>query len=280
MADVRPKLPDFEHPPINEVVLSIQFSDVPFMNAHAGLLWQRVRETYPKVEEQQPIFPPTFETFGAPNVAQNMQLQFSMQPDILRYWFLSADENQLLQIQRDRVIHNWRQKKSDDDYPRYESVKQNFEAELAIVQKFFHDEGWGDIRPNQCEVSYINIIGPNEVTQTPNRDLAEIFTFWNEKYSDRNLSHIERGAFAVAFLILGDDGKEPVGRLHIDCRAAVRKEDSKPVLRLALTARGRPEKESLSAALAWLDKGRREVVQGFASITTKKMHEVWGRKRS
>jgi uncharacterized protein (TIGR04255 family) len=271
-------LPDFERPPLDELTLGIQFADVPFKNHHAGILWQRFMAEYPNVEEQ-PTVPPVFETFGAPQAVPDIaQFQLMMRPDVLRYWFVSQDESQLLQVQPDRVIHNWRRRRVEDAYPRYESVRARLENEIEKVQTFFGEQGWGDIRANQCEVTYINIIGPSEASDNPNRDLAEIFSFWAERYSDEYLSQIERGQFNVSFLIEGEPGGDPTGRLHVSTQPVLRRSDSALAMRLNITARGRPNGETIAAGLQWLDRGRIAVVRGFTSLTTQKMHKIWGRK--
>lgn len=279
MAMSRPEgLPDFERPPLDELALGLQFADVPFKNHHAGILWQRFLTEYPNVEEQ-PAVSPVFETFGAPYAAPDVpQFQIMMRPDTLRYWFVSKDESQLLQVQPDRVIHNWRRRRPEDAYPRYEQVRARFENEIEKVQAFFGEQGWGDIRANQCEVIYINMIGPTEASDNPNRDLGEIFTFWTEHYSDENLSHIERGQFNMSFLIEGEPGSEPIGRLHVSASPVLRRSDSALAIQLNITARGRPNGETLAAGLQWLDRGRIAVVKAFTSITTQKMHKIWGRK--
>ncbi len=272
-------LPNFERPPLDELVLSLQFADLPFKNYHAGLLWQKFADHYPKVEEQAPIAP-VFETFGAPRAAAELQQIRLLSPDdTLRYWFISADNNQLLQVQRDRLIHNWRRKLPTDEYPRYEAVRERFEADINTAVDFFRAYQLGEIRCNQCEVSYINVIDAIDESD-PNRELSTIFTFWSERYSDSSLSHIERGRFTISFLLEGEGGSEPVGRLHINAVPGIRTSDSAPVMRLHLTARGRPKDESVEAGLLWLDRGRAAVVTGFAAITTKRMHKLWGRRKA
>ena len=43
----------YAKPPVEEVVLGVQFPPIPhFSDAHAGLYWQRVRANYPRAESQ------------------------------------------------------------------------------------------------------------------------------------------------------------------------------------------------------------------------------------
>jgi hypothetical protein len=65
MVDRPADLPDYEHPPLVEVVLSVQFAELQgYRTVHAGLLWEgKFRQAYHRVVEQPPL-DPTFEVFG------------------------------------------------------------------------------------------------------------------------------------------------------------------------------------------------------------------------
>src|SRR5262249_2810158 len=101
-------LPDFKNPPVNEVVLSLQFASIPsFHSAHIGLFWEKIRQEYPKVSEQAPL-QAAFETFGVMpvNPASPFHIEALLSPPMPRFWFEELDGNELLQIQQDRIIHN------------------------------------------------------------------------------------------------------------------------------------------------------------------------------
>lgn len=279
MTVARPRsLPDFERPPVDEVVLSIQFGDVALRNVDIGLLWDGCfRDEYPTVEEQAPI-PPIFETFGSLQPVPPPSLQLMPFDQMARFWFVSENQNELVQVQRDRLIHNWRVRRPEDQYPHYEALRSRFESEILKFQSFIHESKLGSIEVNQCEVSYINIIGPLNPDGDPTIDIEKIFTVWREAYSDKYLKRSERSRFNASFLMRDSPESPPDGRLHIAIVPSIRMQDAVPVLRVTLTARGKPRDESMSAALDWLDKGRETVVRGFTSITTKEMHKIWGRK--
>ncbi len=281
MKSQRPaSLPDFERPPLDEMVLSIQFADLPLKNVHAGLLWPRLRDQYPNVQEQAPV-PPVFETYGALRAATSNAAEIRLlAPDaMIRYWFIAPDECQLLQFQQDRIIHNWRSRRTEDAYPRYEPLRERFESEIVIIQDFLRENNLGEIKCNQCEVSYLNAIGSLNDGQDPNLEIDKIFTVWCERFGgDGYLAHSERSRFSASFLLREGPSTDPWGRLHVMVSPGIRKIDSAPVVRLHITARGKPHDESVGAALEWLDRGRVAVVRSFVSITTETMHKVWGRK--
>ena len=123
-------LPDYERPPVTEVVLSIQFaSNNKFQIVHAGLFWNLVHNQFPNVSEQAPL-QAVFETFGGPPVAAPIQVQFS--PPFPRFWFESEDRAYVLQLQQDRILFNWRATSSESVYPRYETLREHF---LTRVQQ-------------------------------------------------------------------------------------------------------------------------------------------------
>ena len=104
-------LPEFEKPPVVEVVLGIQFSELRrYRTFHAGLLWgEKFRKAgFPKCVER-PSLDPAFETFGAPGRNESrLQLIQMPGPEVPRLWFINHDETELVQIQSDRFLHNWR----------------------------------------------------------------------------------------------------------------------------------------------------------------------------
>jgi uncharacterized protein (TIGR04255 family) len=271
-------LPEFERPPINELVLSVQFATLSaFRSIHAGILWQRFAKQYPTVEEHPPIAA-AFETFGLPPAITELPQFTFVTHTPVRYWFITADGTELLQVQPDRLVHNWRQQKPDDSYPRYEPVRERFESEVRLVQLFLTEEKLGEIKANQCEVTYINHIGPETIEQ-PEEHLEDIFTIWSNQYSDDYLKQIERAQFNASYLIRGPEN-EPVGRLHAAVQPAVHRLTSTRLLQFTLTARGKPNDESIDSALEWLDTGRIAVVRTFASLTRPEMHSRWGRRNA
>jgi len=56
-------LPDFEHPPVVEVALSVQFEPLLLETRHVADLWEKCRSEFPEWQDQPPIAP-AFEFFG------------------------------------------------------------------------------------------------------------------------------------------------------------------------------------------------------------------------
>jgi uncharacterized protein (TIGR04255 family) len=270
-------LPDFERPPVDEVVLSVQFASLPALRSvHIGLFWARMRQEYPSVSEQPPL-QANFETFGStiPNVPRLFQLETLLSSQMPRYWFEGADGIHLLQLQQDRIIHNWRKRSADQTYPRYEAIRERFIADIDRFLDFLDVEKLGEVKPNQCEVTYINTIElPNE--ENPYRHLEKITPLWQGRLSEDYAFEIE-GAMTNVRFVLTDNQKNPIGRAHIAFTPAVLTYNNKPVIRLEITVRGKPKDESISEALNLLDEERKGVVRLFAAATTPEMWRTWGR---
>lgn len=204
-----------------------------------------------------------------------LQVQTFFTPPLPRYWFELPGAPDLLQIQQDRILHNWRQQVDDSRvYPRYEAVKKTFEEEIDEFQHWLTDEDIGELRPNQCEVTYINLITPPEGSGLDSC-LDRITPMWQSKFTEATPNKLERVRIEMAFLFSQDD--KPVGRVYANFTPAFRQRDLSPVIQLEITARGRPKGETVADALAFLDVEREQVVRTFAGITTAEMHKTWGR---
>ena len=273
-------LPDFSDPPVTEVYLSVQFEPIKSLKApHLGLFWAEIRNDFPEIEERPPIAP-AFEGFGQPE-RPKISLQFA-QPDqpieeMSRYWFLNTKGTQLLQIQQDRFIHNWRKTDEADKYPRYEHIRATYKAGLKRFESFLENEEIGSsIVPKQCEVVYINhIVSSPDTGWADLGKIGNVLTTWKSHYSDDFLGDPEDVFLNARYRIPQDSPH--VGRLHIKVHPAFRSADQTPMLVVTLTARGMlPERET-DRVFGFFDLGREWIVRAFTSITTPEMHRIWKR---
>ena len=109
-----------------------------------------------------------------------MQFETIETPALPRLWLLNEESTELIQVQNDRFIKNWRKVGEKDQYPHYEPViKPAFQRDFAEFQSFLNEENLGAIKVNQCEVTYVNHIVSGEGWQTLG-EIHRIFTFWNQ----------------------------------------------------------------------------------------------------
>jgi uncharacterized protein (TIGR04255 family) len=267
-------LPEFDAPPLDEVALSVQFQTIPGLQVpQIGLLWARYRDKFPTTEQHPPL-DPVLEQYGPP-VNPSVRLEISATPPIPRCWFLNGDSTELIQVQQDRFIHNWRKANTSEQYPRYEHVRREFEKELETFCDFIRSENLGEFLPNQCEVTYTNVVSTEQNVRHGNAGF--VITPFSLNYSDNFLGEPENLRFATQY-IFKDDAGDPMGRLHISLKPAFRVSDGAPIFILNMTARGAPKGKAASDILNFFDIGRQWIVRGFASITTPDMHTYWRRK--
>jgi len=268
-------LPDFKKSPVVEVALSIQFPPLKGVkNAHFMRLWTDVfRKDFPETEEQPPLNH-VLERFGTPTPG-NVRIQLEAGLPVPRYWFKNTDGTELVQVQRDRFIRNWRQLQTGKPYPRYEPLRKKFIKQFSKFTNFVEKEGMGKIEPDQCEVTYVNDLPDGEGWNSFG-ELGKVVTVWQSDFSDDFLPTPENIQFTTSFIIPGE-GEKPVGRLHVAIEPRYQLPDITPLLRLSLTARGAPIGKGLDGVQKFMDLGREWVVKGFTSITTDPMHKIWER---
>lgn len=266
-------LPDFGNPPVVETVLSAQFEPIAeLQTAHLGLLWAEYRDTFPKTEERPPL-EPIIERFPealAPRLG--LRLHSLEKPPVPRLSFTNEHGNEMIQVQTDRFIKNWRKEEEAEQYPRYKfSIRPKFDRDFKIFNEFLAKNKLGAPQVNQCEVAYVNHIVSGEGWDRF-AELHRIFTFWQSP-SGIPPGPIEDVRINLKFVIPNDQGK-PIGRLYVDVQPAVRVPDNRPMYVLHLVARGQ-----IGSSLEFFDIGREWIVRTFKALTTDPMHHIWRMKK-
>ncbi|MFH1514400.1 MAG: TIGR04255 family protein [bacterium] len=266
-------LPDYKKPPVVEVAFSLQFEPLRKLRTpHIGLLWNEYREQGLVTVQEQPPLNQYFELFG--EEVLHPRIEISKIPTIPRCWFVNEDNSELVQVQEDRFVHNWRRLTFKQPYIRYSTIKEKFIKDLEKFQKFLHENYLGDLYPNQCELTYVNQIPKNEIFKNANQ-LRNVLGICDVKYSDPFLKDIEKIDLNAQY-VMSDIEDKPIGRLHMTAKSS-KLIDQKEGMQLMLVARGRPKDTTREKLLEFFDVGHEWIVRGFTSITTKEMHEIWGR---
>lgn len=271
-------LPEFDNPPVVEVALSVQFESLTELRTpQLGLLWSKFRGRFPKLEEQAPLAPMR-ERFGVAGERKpRVQFEVLREAPVPRCWFLTDDGTELIQVQQDRFVRNWRKVGESGDYPRFDYIRSTFRKDFEEFERFARDEQIGEPHANQCEVTYVNHILAGSGSDNE-RDPSKILTVFETKYSEEFLPSLEEGRVSGAYVIPGTDGT-PLGRLRFSIEPAFRHSDGQQILVLNLVARGQPDGKGMDGIMNFFDTGREWIVRGFAAITTPEMHKIWGRTR-
>jgi uncharacterized protein (TIGR04255 family) len=261
---------DFRRPPVTETILGVQFAPLRGLSLpYLGLYWATVRSEYP-TQEVKPPLAPIVEEFDRRPGLPTVSLELASEPDV-RCWLIDSTSTQLIQIQRDRFIRNWRKGEPPHDrYPRYDDLKPRFESDWSGFLAFLEREGLGTPEVNQCEVTYINHIPLGDGYHSLG-SLHEVLSILGAPVRRDVLPEPEVFVFNTRYVLPGNRG-----RLHVSAQPAVRRQDLRTVLQLTLLARGAPRSSSTDDILAWFDEGHDWIVHGFKEMTTLSMHEVWG----
>ncbi len=272
MTTVSADLPDYGNPPVNEVVCGILFK--PLMNMltpYVGLLWEKYRDEYPICQEAPPIIP-IIETQG--DHPADQKPEFAEIPPLPRVWYVHKDGNGVIQVQRDRFLHNWRKLNQKDKYPRFEKVFGMFTKHLQAFNSFLNDHRLGAISPLQFELTYVNQIQQGEGWKT-NADLGRIFADFAWRVKERFLPAPESVNWRTSFLL-----PNKCGRLHMTVRDALHREDGRPLYIFELTARGFLGSGSQQDMKEWFALGHEWIVRGFTDLTDETTQRtVWERIR-
>jgi len=270
MAKKQSRLPEYENPPVSEVVIGVQFDTIEnFTAVHSGLYWQRTRNTYTKLSIQPPISS-VFELFG--DQPPTVKAKLSPVPPPPRCWFLDESQNRLIQIQPDRFLHNWKKVTGQEEYPRYKTIREEFKNLWCDFCKFAQAEKLGQVKTNQWELTYVNYIY-QDTCWTSMSDIPNLFPCWSGKSSAGYLPVPENVTFNVTYAF-----PEKLGRLHISLEPSIVMPQGTPILRLTLTARGRLQTSDTDIILSSLDIGHEWIVRGFTDFTTTQAHKIWKQK--
>jgi uncharacterized protein (TIGR04255 family) len=260
-------LPEYEQPPVVEVVCGVAFSPVAgFAIPHIGLFWQQLGSDFPGCQEVDPLAT-VIERDTEPN---RVELNFTGPLPVPRVWFLHRNGDQIVQLQRDRFLCNWRKTEPDHVYPRYAWVAKQFRERLALFDAFVTDRFPGRLDLKQYELTYINHIPANSVWQDL-ADLGRVLPDFSWRSSqDRFLPTPERVDAHTTFALPAS-----AGRLHVRLHNSERVLDGVPVLVLELTARGfGPDRD------AWFELAHNWIVRGFSDLTESSIQSnVWRRTR-
>jgi uncharacterized protein (TIGR04255 family) len=238
-----------------------------YQQIYAREVWELFRKEFPKVQELPPL-PPSFETFGRP---QSARINFGIVTGAShnRFWFISENEDELIQFQNNRLLHNWRKVGGrTNPYPRFENIFPKFEAEISKLERYFTNFSYEPLNINQCELTYLNHILLTEEDSTSIDKWIRLI----------NLETFALEDFTLIFRkIIRDEGGNPCGRLICESHTAINDKEE-PLILLTLIVRGAPKEPNISSALDFLRDGRETIVNCFDEITTEFAHEKWGKE--
>lgn len=252
----------FKYPPINEVVISTYFNPTlsDLRNEHVGLFWGKIKKEFPVVRQQLPIEKATSSAIVLDVTANE---PFPMP----RYWFVADDEINLIQVQKNAFMFNWRRR--DNEYPRYHKIKPKFDKYYDRFSEFIRSEiKLPDPSIDLCELTYVNILERCDYWTGPQDTKNVIPLFPVPKINDNEFSGFNCN---YAYKVLNDL------HLNISIRSGIRTQQKDvPVLLFEIRANGLLGRVAKSAADEWFENAHDAIIGCFLDLTSEDIrNQFW-----
>jgi uncharacterized protein (TIGR04255 family) len=192
-------------------------------------------------------------------------------PPLRRVFFIQPPGNFLMQLQQGRILHNWRKVADSDEYPRYETAFPRFAKSWETLKHFAESAGLSEPQPEVFELTYINHI-TKDGAKFP-RDIWDFLAFYGKTPNAAIAG--DSSTVAMNFSWQLPDG---MGTLIFDLKHGLRPADSREVLLIELSARGKA-KEGENSMKDWFQVAHDAIVNTFDVLTSDSAHVLW-RKQS
>lgn len=274
VASERGVLPQYDNPPVMEIVGAAQFRALPRFGLPEIVRLGDALAAY-ELRELQPQLPPLQE--GAPGRPEQPQLLLGFGPQPQRaLYFRQPDERFVAQLQQDRIAINERRVPPDsDEDPSSEHVWPELErlAERVRLELVVDGADHGPDRTTFVELTYVNAIKPADRVWQQHGELHRVLSIVSPSAGEEPWASVERASVRFSFPLLESDRFR--GRLHVSAEPVF--DEGTPMFNLNLIARRLvDESESLEAAFGAC---HRDAVRAFTAITTPEIQAHWGRTR-
>lgn len=253
---------DYKSPPVVETAFALVFAPIKNWNLlHFGLLWNRYRSEYPNPEVKLPTG-----NIEAGDLLTSIGPDFDLRGIPLRCWFVDKTKHQLLQVQRNFFIRNWRKIEDTHSYVHYDEIRPSFVKDWKIFKSFLADENLDAPQVFHTEVTYVNHLVKGQDWENSS-DIQRIFPYWGRDLSGQ--FQIELSSFMTGASLPGK------GRLEVKLEPALRSTDGKQILQLTITVIQVPTSSSDADLFAALDSGHDVLVKHFAEIISIDTQKRW-----
>ncbi|MGZ9108276.1 MAG: TIGR04255 family protein [Micavibrio sp.] len=255
------KSPKYDNAPLVELIIGVRFSKIEeFTVPYFGLFWNTIRKEFPQSQMAS--------TLATDNAELQDIIETELGYPLPRLWFINNTDDQLIQVQKNRFLYNWR-KRPGHEYPHFETMLPAFEKQYRNFNTFVSDTLLAAPEIQECELSYINHI--------PVQDAHDnLFSF----LSHLNLEKFGESKFLDFRLTFNCD--DVPATLIINNRAVKtiigEDEESEPFYRLEITVRGNPQKFDVPGVNSWFHKAHLKVTSSFENLTDAgKQKTLWGK---
>jgi uncharacterized protein (TIGR04255 family) len=259
------RLPDFENPPVVEIIAAVQFAPIPaFEFAQVVALCQEFADWTPI--DAPPAIPPIAEGPGTVPSDETF-FAFGSPP---RRLVLTRDNGRWTgQVQQDRVAVHERKTVARPSFQNVAPMLKDFAKRAGAVldADLFADPH----TPDLVEVVYDNRIAAADGGWKELDELHRVLRILSASAGEPPYSTVERATVAFSYFLGHPEAME--GRLHVIGNPE-QDENGLPVLSLRIISRRFVRDLDVEAVL---EACHADIVSAFASVTTRNMHEVWGR---
>lgn len=262
------ELVSFERPPVQEVAFAVQLPDPSITIDFLAALPNSLSHDLPVRQLREPL-PRMVEMLD-----EDSEMQFAIRPGstLPRAWFLSQDGVLLVQAQEDRIALNWRRSGQPIEYPRYGALRAQFEELLNTTAELLD-------MPDGLSVDFTELTYVNELDVDSGPSLPAERALTTIRVPDAEfLPQPEDSKWAARWIIPGEAGTSR-GRFIASAEPATRQDDQHDTYLLTMTVRIPGAVTGTDAILERVDLGHEWIVRGFADLTTKQMHDQWGRTK-
>jgi uncharacterized protein (TIGR04255 family) len=257
-------LPSYRQPPVTEVAVGLQYSSSlnlslrDLFRIHASF-----EDRYPGLEEYAPL-----PKIVPAEDAQTVQFAFGQMTKAVlpRLWFIGESPTELVQLQHDRFVFNWRKTAESDPYLRFDHhVRPAFVDAHRRLLLGLEEADIAEPAIESIDVAYVNAI-PLEAGDSCGAVLRIL-------QRDQKRGFLPEATGLQMQLIYSIPDLD-AGSLTITIQSAERVEDRAPTILMHLNVRAMAAGD-FEQALVSIGVARRWIVNGFTDLTTDEMHERW-----
>jgi hypothetical protein len=124
-------------------------------------------------------------------------------------------------------------------------------------------------------LTYVNSIR-TDTNWSQHGQLHELLRPWSGELTEGFLDEPEDVQSNLRYVIPSASG-DAMGRMYVAVQPAWT-QDKDPIILMTLTARGTPDTPDIDGVRGFMGVAHEWIVRSFATLTTQKMHETWGRR--
>lgn len=262
-------LPDYHNPPIDEVVIAVQFEPIKnFADNNISEFWRLVRGDYP-IAQSQPRLEGPIESLDEAPIGSIIQIPVGISAQG-RMWLISETDDFLIQVQNTRFMQNWRRRQAP--YQHFELLHQMFWDNFGKFRGYLTSGNLPQPVIQQVELTYLNWIpGSSSLTEFFKPASGARIRLLGTEREPQDQS------WSARYLIPND--LELVERLYVQCQPAMRTQppyDRGAQLALVFRA-ARITGIDDGQVESILDLARIMIVETFTELTTESAQRTWDR---